>query len=259
MKQISSVCMAAVRPTIWKLLLIIVLMAALELGLFWYQMPPEPVIPDSNVSVTVHSNGYEVSRSLGQRFDLVLDGAWFAWILRAALVALCAVQVQQGSEGKGKLTYTLRRLPMGERAVTTLWASVHMVSYWILWAAQLAVVLGCWKIYTVFYPTHSSALELFTKFYFSDFLHGLIPMQNYARVAANVLMFMALGLAAAYLGFRTRTGRKASLPVILIAVTMNFITASFQDDIADELMILIYVLSIGYMIWQIWVTDYEEA
>ena len=259
MKQVASVCMAAVRQTIWKLLLIIILMAALEIGLFWYQMPPEPVIPDPNVSVTVYSNGYAVGRSIGQRFDSVLDGAWFAWILRAALVALYLVQVMQGSDSNGKLTYTLRRLPMGERAVTTLWASVHMVSYWILWAAQLAVVLGCWKLYTISYPTHSSALELFTKFYFSDFLHGLIPMQNYARVAANGLMFMALGLGAAYLGFRTRTGRKAILPVVLIAVTMNFTTASFKDDFADGLMILFYVLTIGYMIWQIWGNEYEEA
>ena len=243
MKRVVSVCMVAVRQTIWKLLAIIAVMAAAEIALFCRLLP----------SAALNQGRW------GSWFDHMLELSWFHWILAAAVAALNVVQVAQGGDGKGKLTYTLQRLPMGERAVTTLWGVVHTISYWILWAAQFAVVLVCWKLYTAYYPGQASSLELFTKFYYSDFLHALIPMQDYARVAMNALLFPALGFGAAYACFLVRAGQKPILPISLISVSMTATASSYRDDLGDELKLLIYVVALGYMLWRIWWGDYEET
>ena len=242
MKRVTSVCMVAIRQTIWKLLAIIAVMASAELLLFGRQLSSAGLEPGNR----------------GSWFDHLLQFSYFHLILAAAVVALFVFQMKQGSDEKGKLTYTLRRLPMGERTVTTLWALVHMVSYLILWAAQFAVVLVCWNWYAARCPDQASTLELFTKFYYSEILHALIPMQDYARVITNVLLFPALGFGAAYAGFTIRTGRKLFLPGILISVTMTTFVSDFRDDLGDELKALIYVLALGYMIWRIWWGAYEE-
>lgn len=245
MKRVISVCTIAVRQTVWKLLAIIAAMSATELLLFCRLLPRTPLEPGE-------------AGFIRHQFDQLLDHAWFSWVLLAALVALYVVQVSQGSHSN-KLTYRLRLVPMGERSVTLLWAGVHMVSYWILWAAQLTVVMVCWKLYTAYDPNHATTLELFTKFYYSGFLHGLIPLQDYARVAATALMFPALGLGAAYMGLLTRNGRKPILPLILISVTMSIFPADYQDGIKSELLLLIYVVSVAYMAWKIgWWNDEED-
>lgn len=243
MKRISSVCMAATRQTLWKLLLIVALMAAVELGVFWYQMPTE-------------------FREMepGRRY-LMFNASlyWFLWALRGATVLLFVLQAYQGCDSGGKLTYTLRRLPMGERAVTTLWAVVHMAGHWILWAAQLAVVLVCWRKYCSCYEVFAPTLERFTQFYRGDFLHGLLPLADLSYAICLGLQMVTLGVAAAYYGFVQRKGKWPKAPILVLAISMAYFPAGYDNYGLEIALIVIDCVFLSYMLWQIWWGDYEEA
>ena len=238
MKRIWSVAMLATRQVVWKLLLILVVLSALELGVFWYNIPKGLTL---------------------LQFGALLDRAKFFWFLRAAIVALFVFQMYQGMDSRGRMNYTLRRLPMGERAVTTIWALCHAMTYWVLWAAQLAVVLVCWRLYCMNIEIGPRSLELFTQFYRNEFLHGLLPMQNYARGVTNFLMMLTLGFSAAYAGFRTRNRQKIILPIVTLSMSINMISANYRDDIVEGILITYCLVVLGYMIWKIWVNAYEET
>ena len=237
MRRVLAVAMVAVRQMIWKLLLILAGVVSVELILF-YRLA--------------------VNDMMENEFGRYLDIAFFPNVYWVAVLLIFVFQVLQGMDSHGKLTYTLRRLPMGEQAVTTIWALVHMMTYWILWAVQLAVVLICWRSYSVHCEIGPRALELFTQFYRDPFLHGLLPLENYGRSIVNILFVVTLGVSAAFSGFCDRNRKKNVLPVISFSLLINRMSSDYRDDVINVFLIVICLVVTGLMIIGIWRCDYEK-
>ena len=216
MQRVSAVLMAATKTVLWKLLLILILLAGAETVLFWRTYPG------------------------GFSYFLVESRLWTVFFL--ALAALCAVLCLQGCQFSGKPVYTLRRLPLPEEAVTLLWAAVHAACLVILWAFQLGLVWIFWRLFNRFGPASGQTLELFVNVYGNDFLHGLLPLADGSRHVRNVLWVLSLGFATAAFGYFQRRGRFRVELIFLLAVGIGFFRTGMGETAAD---IWISLLSLG--------------
>lgn len=232
MKRVSAVWMAAVRTVIWKLLLIIILMAGAETVLFW--------------------------RTFQGGFAYFLEESRLWTVFFLALAALCAVLCLQGCQFSGKTVYTLQRLPLSEEAVTLLWAAVHVGCLVILWAFQLAVVWGLWLLYNRFGPSSGQTLELFVNVYGNDFLHGLLPLADVSRHVRNILWVLVLGFETAAFGYFQRRGRFRGEVVFLLAVGIGFFRTGMGETKADVWLSLLSLGLAALTCYSVWEESHEK-
>lgn len=224
MRTMCAVGMAAARQIVWKLLALAALLAGLELALAWRWLP----------------NGGDFSEMLTQ--------ARFSFLFRCASGLLFAILAWQGMDARGQLGYTLRRLPLSEPAVTTVWAVLHTLCHMVLWAVQILVILILWRMW----PGANSILALFVTSYRDGFLHGLLPMQDVSRGVYAVLQWMALGAASAYGGSLQREGRRSALPLICLAVSMGCFPANYANEGLEIILLVAQGLLLAAMIFGIW-------
>ena len=249
-RTIGSVWMAAARQIVWKLLLIVVIMAALELGLLWYLTRQQAVS---------FSTGYYV----GSGFGAWLDKAGGYPVFSAAFLLLTAALMLQGCDTQGgKLRYTLQRMPVSEASSTAHWALVHISAYIVLWMAQLAVAVIGWNIYN--HSLHhamaeASALELFVEFHLDGFLHSLLPMGCIACWVRQIAWILCMGTGTAWFGVQQRRGKIAIGPAI--AAILGIVTfrnhVKTNEEMA-ELSSLVFIAMLIYNAVQIWRRNYEE-
>lgn len=201
-KQIASTWMVASRALVGKLLVILAVMAAVQMGLFLVQLDEIRNLPqDSGTEMT---------------FSSLLNRAGTDKLFFAALTAVTAICAMQGCRFSGKNIYTLQRLPLGELRTTILWSLVYLACYIILWAGQLAAVYGLWQMYVRTMGSGNPGLELFVAFYSSSFLHTLLPLAEVSRWLAMTGYGVTLAWSAACFGFFQRRGRIRAELLLLI-------------------------------------------
>lgn len=249
MKVVYSVWQAAARQVVWKLLVILLVMAAVELGLFWY-LAENPALWE-----------FTAGAGQGPGFGAWLDKAGVFWAFFVSVFCLAGVLIHQGSDySGGRLRYTLQRLPLGEKAVTGLWAVFHGACFVVLWAAQTVVVLLCWRMYCRSWEVAAPALELFVECYLDGFLHGLFPLGEAVRWVRQLLWLLVMSVGTAYFGFRQRRGKTSVGP--MAAVTAGL--ATFRVNLSygtewDYIMSGLFGIMLLYFIWQIGWGDDEES
>ena len=237
MKRILSTWMAAAKTILWKLLLILLLLAGTELlmlrhGMDWYRQ----MLADGYLDIT---------------FSNLLDQSRLAYVYFAALVAVTAVCCLQGAQFSGKKVYTLQRLPLGEFPTTLLWALVHLSAYMILWAVQLAMIFVLWRVYVTEFGSGNPGLELFVAFYQNGFLHGLLPLADVARWIMVGFYYVTLAYSSACFGFFHRRG-KVRLWVCVLLVLYGFLVGSDGSDVGNFLICVSCVLLAVSQTGSIW-------
>lgn len=241
MKRIISVWMAAARTLLWKLLLIVILMAGVQTILFWRQ------ILDANIHQYAAGFGALVQWShLHETFGL-------------AFAILCVLLCLQGSQLSGsKMDYTLQRLPMGEERVTLLWALLHIGCLIILWACQLAVIFGFWILYNRYaFCASSNGLELFVSFYDSSILHSLLPLADITRHVRNILWILSLGFHTSAFGYFQRRDKFLVKTVFLLSVGVGLFSTAMGSPWIDIFLSLLYLSSTGLTLCQMRRMRYE--
>ena len=132
MKRNASLLMLAARSTLWKAAGITLASCLTEAGLFLAAL--------SGWQDTVRTAYYEYSN------PMVLEGLLMqyplSWCFRIGLVLVCAVLAFLGWEGSSRVSYTLRRLSVGHRALTLLWAGYGFFCLLFFWAAHLGTLLA---------------------------------------------------------------------------------------------------------------------
>ena len=215
MKRTLITCAVAARAIVWKLLLLLTVMAAAEIGLL---------------------RAFVWEKDFG-------DWLYVAHIKQAfglGFLALTAVLSLQGCDfGGGKLGYTLRRLPQGERTVSLLWAMVHFAAYVILWAAQVGLVLLFWQIYARNPLTDGSRLELLVACYRDNFLHRLLPMASVGSWIVNGLWLLSLSVQTVAVGWYQRRGRLGLWPLLGLCA-WPFLWPGIQSLTTDTIWSLLF-------------------
>ncbi len=234
MKRSISICAVAARQLVWKLLVIVLVLAVCECALFWRA---------------------EASDS----FYLMVQRAQIPLLYWLAVVAVTIASCRQGADRQGKLTYTLSRLPDGEARITTLWAAVYAAAYGIVWAAQVGVLLLLWRRFLVLNPQITAPkLALLAETYGGGWLHSLLPMDNWLRWLAVLLWYVSLSAAAAQHGFLHRRGRSAPLVWALLAVGKPFANLPIGQCVLEGLMVIGCAIAIVYCRSSVWRCQDEE-
>lgn len=180
------------------------------------------------------------------------------WVFAVGLVLLCAVLVQPGAERGAKTGYTLRRLPVEERALTTLWGVQNTLLLLFYWASQIALFLALAQWYLQNAPAGTvTGQTLVLACYQSDFLHSLLPMADWPVLARNLVGCAMLGVSAAALPHHWRHGRKAfsTLPLALAsAMAFPVPLDSLIPTLLQLAVVLAALLLTIYGIWR-WHAD----
>lgn len=246
MKSVWAVCMAAARQTVWKLLTIVTAMAAVEIGLFYRLVRQRAPLLDDVIA-------------FGETFTDWIQRTGMLYLFCGAFVLLTAVLLLQGCDYHGgRLGYTLRRLPIGEAAITLLWAAMHVICYAILWAVQVAVIWVCWQIFTRSGFGSGQLMDLFILFYLDDFLHGLLPLAHVVVWVRQFLWVLSMGLGTAWFGLWQRRGKTAIGPAFALVAGLVTFHSGLRggDELADLTAALFGVMTVYYL-GQIWRRAYE--
>lgn len=193
MKQYISLMMVAARSRLWQVLLITAGACTAEVLLF-----------RSRVAVLTTENWTSLYNLLRQsRFPLVFT---------AGLMLVCLSLASFGMEwGGSKLGYTLRRLPCGEEKATLVFALHHFFCLLIYWGGQVAVVWYMAGLYTNMGLTAIPPIDTYSPlllFYECEYLHGLLPVEDWPIYIRNVAMLATLAMVAATCSYHWRRGNK---------------------------------------------------
>lgn len=226
MKQVMSVWMAAAKPLLWKVLLLLAAMVGAGLALFHANLDPEP----------------------GFSFGMLLQAAHAEHVYGAAVIGLTVMLCLQGCQfSDGKLRYTLQRLPMGECRATILWMVLHMGCYMILWAVQLALLLTQWRMYAEAADVQAPELQLFVECYLDGFVHSVLPLQDWTRWMRNLAIYGGLPAMTALFGYFQRRGRFRLEPAIALVVGVGALRTDLNNAeldwlITGSIFILLWIL-----------------
>lgn len=182
------------------------------------------------------------------------------WVFALGLILLCAVLLRPGAEQNAKTGYTLRRLPVEERTLTTLWGVQNTLLLLFYWASQTALFLALAQWYLQNAPADAvTAQTLVLACYQSDFLHSLLPMADWPVLARNLLGCAMLGMSAAALPHHWRHGRKAfsTLPLAL-AAAMAF-PVPLDSLIPTLLQLAVVLAALLLTIYGIWRWHADET
>lgn len=235
MRQHVGVFMLMVRSTIWKLLGLLVVMAAAEFALFWMAL------------------------GQGETLEQTLADAHITWAFGGAFLLLTAALCRIGCEHSSKQGYTLGRLPVSERGVFLWQGTCNACCYFLLWAGQLFWALALCKIYReTADPSMYSNQTVFLAFYRSSLLHSLLPLEEVSRWIRNIILLLGLGLTAAYFPYRQRRKHLGVGIIVLAPLVLLFFVRGIGYLTNDVLMSLVSLAMAGWAVYGVFREEEEE-
>lgn len=223
MKKHLSVLALAARGTIYKVLLLLLAMIAVETATFYFAMQ-------------------SVLRWEIPTLEAALTQSRIHWIAAAALLGLTALLSLNTCSFSAKTGYTLQRLSVSEQSATLWQALWHMICYVLFWAVQvvLALSFGLWYVHTA--PAELiSDQTMFLAFHRVKFLFSLLPMALGIRWARNILFCVSLGFTTACFSFRQRQGKLPMAAIVQTGVVLFYFSASLTASSADSISIFLTV------------------
>ena len=220
MKKHLSVLMLFVRSTLYRFLLLVLAMAAVQAVLF----------------ALAFRGGMGVF-GLYTIIEETRPGIVFA----VCFLLLCAMLCLTGCEFGSKSGYTLSRLRIS-RQMEFLWRCVGNAGFiFLFWAAQAGITLTFCGIFMIHYPQGQATMLVF---YANDFLHNLLPLAETGILARNIALLIALAVTTACFPIRMRRGK---MPAAAIAVALICVVFFVRDkgSFTGNAMLSIVTLSIA--------------
>ena len=227
MKKHISVLMLFVRSSMYRFLLIIFIMAAVQTVFF-----------------TISFRNAEGLFGL----DTILSASYLGISFAVSFLALYAQLCLTGCEFGGKHSYTLSRLRVSQKAIL-IWRAVCNAGFLIMfWAVQIGIVLALGGFYTARYPQPQAVMLVF---YQNNILHNLLPLADWSRLVLNIGWLALLAVMAADFPIRIRKGGKL-VPIVIVILILSFM-ARILSPVANLLLAaatLIYTLLCFREVWK---------
>ena len=221
MKKYISLFALWTRQCVYKFFLLLLVMAAAETGLFYFQILS------------------------GKTLEQALEYGRLGLAFGAAFLLLCALLCATGCQGSGKLGYTLGRLRVSRRAEFLCHWLHNSVYFFLLWFAQTGIMLGLCQFYRYASGVDYGPQAVLLASYRVDLFHSLLPLADWGVYVCNCLMALALGAATAHFSAMERDGRRAVAVAILAPVT----AASFKRAMGSSGSAVMGTFSVGMMAW----------
>ena len=203
MTRYGSVLGLAARSTFWRVLGVTLASCGLEAALFLLTL--------ANWQSTLYGPEGSWEAPNPMSLEELIAHSHIALCFGVGLAAAAAVLAFLGWEGSGCRTgYTLRRLRVGERALSLLWGGYGTLCLLFYWAAHLGTVLAlCAAAAPHLSERAASPLALFLACWRSPYLHALLPLEDVWLWGRNLLLCAALGLGTAAFSHERRHGHRA--------------------------------------------------
>ena len=203
MKEKLGISMTAVRPLLWKVILLLVLTAAVQLLLGY------------RAAATFPGNTVE-------SFSQFLSRCHTGLVAMAGLLVLLVILALQGCQFSGHwVSGTLQRLPIGEGTITAVYGLTHLGFLVLYWAMEVFVTAALYWFYG-----KSLGFPLVVAAYTTPFFHSLLPLSDWLRLLLSVLWLLALASCTASFGFFQRRGSFQISPLLVTAAGLYSFSAS---------------------------------
>lgn len=221
MKEKLGISMTAVRPLLWKVILLLVLTAAVQLFL-----------------------GYRAAATISvgtMDFSQFLSRCHTGLVAMAGLLVLLVILALQGCQFSGHwVSGTLQRLPIGEGTITVIYGLTHLGFLVLYWAMEVFVTAALYWFYG-----KSLGFPLVVAAYTTPFFHSLLPLSDWLRLLLSVLWVLALASCTASFGFFQRRGSFQISPLLVIAAGLYSFSVSGNVGV-EVLFSVVFLFFIGW-------------
>lgn len=224
MKRYISVFEMIARSSIYKVLLIIGGMIAVEAAMF--------------TNTIFHPEGLNIEE--------YIDQSQYSLIFKIAYLLITIVILLPGMNVGSTQSYTLQRLRIKEKRIFWLQALYNACAYVLLWGAQLVVILASVFVYqkNMLEEAVWTNQTLFIAFYRNNFMHSILPLEDGAGWWVIGLIGITTAFVTAEFTKLQREG-KFGFELLLLVVT---VLIAFPRELGYEFVFLVIVVCIVYMV-----------
>ena len=189
MKQHKTLFLLFLRHTAWKVLLVLLVSAALQVGLARFRMP------------------YPTENSLEVALVPMESPLW--WIILLTFAVIVGLLLSASTvRGKGRTDYLLDRLAIPPREVILCQGIYNALAILLFLAAEALVLLGLCRMYGAM-GGHLGPQTIFLATWQNDLLHSFLPTEEVSRWVRNLIWCGAVGFTAAAGSAQLRQKEKA--------------------------------------------------
>ncbi|MBR5490729.1 MAG: hypothetical protein IKV79_05605 [Oscillospiraceae bacterium] len=242
MKKHLSVFMLMARSCIYKIMLIMAAMAAVEIFLTLF-------LPNPRTQLL---------------YDLI-DLSRIRFVYYAAISLAVFTLISCCSVGSSNPRHTIERLSVSERWVIVWHWLTAALALFALWFWQIILLYGISLWHSLAAESgYISQQSIFLANFRSDFFHSVLPLEDMSRLLRNIIMFICMGGVCASSAHKIRRGKKMMFAALmhLIFLWACFAAEAFEASYDGFLIFayaLIFVLSIVGVCIGSEEVDYEEA
>lgn len=224
MKSSFSVFLLFLRHSVWKVLLLLAVMAGVELGLF-AALTPDPAAHSLETCLAA------CGRPLGI-------------VLLTGFVSLGCLLLADGAGGQHRLSYTLDRLAVPPRAVLACQAVYNLLAWLLFGAVQAAALLGCFWLYQR-QGGYVGPQTVFLACWQNELVHSFLPMEDVVRWLRNLVLALGLAVTTACSSAQLRQKNKPIAFCVLVGGTMATFVQPMGQGPVDMLLILFILVITG--------------
>lgn len=242
MRKHLSVIMLILRCFVYKLLLIMLCMAAAEAAIIFF-------MPEAKMQLL---------------FDLI-DSSRVNFVYTAAAALLMISLIGVCSFGNSHPRYTLARLSVSERTVMFWHWLCGALSFLILWLWQIVLLyaIAIWHIGAA-EPGYVSHQSIYLATFRSTFIHSILPLDDVSRFLRNIVIALCMGGSCATGAYKLRRDKKGVFaPTFLIALFAGTYSAEHFEVSYDGFLMFAFALVLVISLVGVFTgdaeVDYEEA
>ena len=261
MKKVVSLLTITVRSTIYKIILILIGMSALQLGIFCHTYLKYDY---SKPVLTNPENEILGNELLGQAFGVswtlesLVEESHISIVFLAAFALISLVLFWAESERKGTNIFCFyNRLIVTKKQRMVSLTLYNLVCIMLLICAEVLTVLGMGEIFKYLVPAEYESVQMyFMAFYKSEFLHCLLPLADIFKWIRNFFIFTAVAFEIAVCACRKR--KSWSVFLIIVMVIFGFVQKIGTFGAMDIIMILTAGVCIAIDVYQLWLGGQED-
>ena len=166
------------------------------------------------------------------------------WVFWIAFAAVCILLIRAAADGTGRPSYSLQRLAISKQNLFACRVLALVITFLLLWAVQILTVFLLLSL-VCSNPAYScfSSQSVFLAFYRNDFLHNLLPMEDWLCWLRNLALFFGLSTSAAYCTLPQDESEKKSNLLFLLHISSLII--SFSWTLGSNWMNVLAILCSG--------------
>ena len=215
-----------IRSSIYRVLLILLLMVLAVTGVFLFEFQGEMARYYELLEQVALGNAEAAYLA---RPEKLFDNRLILVLFELANIAVTIMLVLPGCEFKSKTTYTIKRLQVGERAWFFWQVLCSVMTYLLVYAAQLAVIIGLSQYYVNHVPAELVGNQsIFLMFYRSELLHSLLPLSDIQIWIRDILLLLGFSFAVAGYSYQQRR-KKHPMALYWMITSATFF---FRQEIA---------------------------